>query len=161
MEEERWNEGWSAFLGVSMPSSAAGTSTRWGMQPWQALAECSCSCKGAAPLQHHPFYLSGFLIPCPPFSPLSFPGKLPNIFVSDWLWNQSNNTVYIKEILDILTFVGTWTRCPYSHLDVLNWENFQEGKRRMTPQPWTQNSPAVRKIKAIVVITAVVTCFLS
>lgn len=53
----------SAFLGVSMPSSAAGTNARWGMQLWHALAACRCSWKGAAPLQHHPFHLSAFLVP--------------------------------------------------------------------------------------------------
>lgn len=34
-----------------------------GMQLWQSLAGCRCSWKGAAPLQHHPFHLSAFLVP--------------------------------------------------------------------------------------------------
>lgn len=112
----------------------------------------------------HISWLNFFLIICfsyPPFFLLSSPGKLPNIFVSDWLWNQSNNTAYIKATLDILTFGGTRTHCPDSHWNIPNWKNFQQRMRRMRPQTWTLNSPAVWKIKMIVVNVAVVTCFLS
>lgn len=40
---------------------------------------------------------------CPPLYPFSS-GKLPHILVPDWLWNRSNNTVYVRETLNILTF---------------------------------------------------------
>lgn len=78
VEERRWNEGWSAFLGLSMPSSAAGTSE-----------EVPLTCLGWMQLQLKRGSTSPALsilfvwVPCPPFSRFSFPGKLPDIFFSD------------------------------------------------------------------------------